>query len=53
MLECVGHPPEVILSNGEEVVNEIERRRSQNSKQIDVVLMDMEMPLMNGLEASK
>eukprot|EP01102_Stenamoeba_stenopodia_P001033 TRINITY_DN10927_c0_g1_i1.p1 TRINITY_DN10927_c0_g1~~TRINITY_DN10927_c0_g1_i1.p1 ORF type:complete len:674 (+),score=118.26 TRINITY_DN10927_c0_g1_i1:206-2227(+) len=53
MLERVGHPPEIVVSNGLEVVEEVERRRKDNTPQLDVILLDLHMPKMNGLEASR
>jgi len=53
MLERVGYPPETVVSNGLEVIEEVERRRKENLPQLDVILLDLQMPKMSGLEASR
>lgn len=46
MLEKLGYRPKAV-SNGAEVVEEVRR------KKYDIVFMDIQMPVMNGMEASK
>ncbi|WP_201005450.1 PAS domain S-box protein [Paenibacillus glycanilyticus] len=46
MLEKLGYRPKAV-SNGAEVVEEVRR------KKYDIVFMDIQMPVMNGMEASR
>jgi CheY-like chemotaxis protein len=48
MLKYVGHIAKIV-ENGQEAVAEVERR----SVSYDIVLMDVQMPVMDGLEATK
>jgi len=43
----------VVTENGEEAVNEVRRRMENNEKPFDLILMDIYMPVMDGIEAAK
>ena len=42
-----------VAANGLDAVDAVRRRQQQNSRPFDVVLMDMAMPVMGGVEATK
>lgn len=50
MLSRLGHEAKVV-ENGQEAVNEIVE--NQSSKRYDLVLMDWQMPVMDGIDATK
>ena len=53
MLSSLGMAVEVV-SNGQEAVDAVKRRVGQDGvRQFDVLLMDMAMPVMGGVDATK
>ncbi len=52
MLRKLGHTI-AIAENGEEAVNMVETYWKKDGKCYDVILMDLQMPVMDGLEATK
>lgn len=53
MLSSLGMTVEVV-SNGQEAVDAVKRRVGQDGvRQFDVLLMDMAMPVMGGVDATK
>jgi two-component system sensor histidine kinase RpfC len=53
ILEHAGHVPTVV-DNGQEALNALEGRNSNsNSNEFDLIIMDMQMPIMGGIEATK
>lgn len=51
MLERMGHSV-VVAENGEEAIQEIVARKEGSDPRFDVVLMDIQMPVIDGLEAT-
>jgi len=43
----------VVAGNGQAVIDLLETHESNEAEGIDVILMDIQMPIMNGLEAAK
>ena len=52
MLSSLGMTVEV-ASNGQEAVQAVKRRMGKGVRQFDVLLMDMAMPVMGGVDATK
>ena len=42
-----------VAANGLDAVNAVRRRQQRNNRAFDVILMDMAMPVMGGVEATK
>jgi CheY-like chemotaxis protein len=51
MLERMGHRAEV-AANGMEAIQQIESHNHDEGALFDVVLMDIQMPVIDGLEAT-
>ena len=42
-----------VAANGLDAVDAVRRRQQRNNRPFDVILMDMAMPVMGGVEATK